>query len=354
MERFLIDVAERSIRSEIIIGRGFPEPLLPDRPTRDRTVIMTQSAAGDVATRVSDHLRGAPIFFCPEGEEAKTLMAAGKAYEWLGEMGLSRHDTLIGVGGGAVTDATGFIGGTWQRGVETVLIPTTLLGAVDAAIGGKTALNLGGKNQVGVFHLPVRVVIDLDVVEELAPALLIEGRAEAIKAGLIGDAGLVRLFDELGPEAALDEVVPRAVAVKVAVVNGDYRDEGARAVLNFGHTVGHAVEVLTPLGHGSAVAVGMMAAGGLSALRYGFDLEWLRGLLVRNELPVAAPGLSASAVLELVHRDKKRLGTEIRMVLLRDVADPVIESVSEAELLMGLGTIGIGPGNLTDFHSVSS
>lgn len=278
----------------------------------------------------------------PDRDEAKSLDVVAQVYQWLAGVQLGRHDTLIGVGGGAVTDTAGFIGATWLRGIEVVLVPTTLLAAVDAAIGGKTGINLGGKNVVGAFHLPSRVVIDLDVLDHIPPRLRLEGTAEALKVGLIGDPKLVDLYERHGLAAPLDEVVSRSVSVKVEVVGSDYREEGRRAILNLGHTIGHAIEMAAGLGHGPAVAVGMAAAGAISATRYGFDDRWLTDLLRRLGLPVSVKGVDREEVLVLIGRDKKRIAEGIRMVLLRAVGDPVIDLVSEDELLLGLESVGIG------------
>ncbi len=183
----------------------------------------------------------------PDREEAKTLEVAASVYEGLARFGLSRHDTIVGVGGGTVTDLAGYVAGTWLRGVEVVHVPTTLLAAVDASIGGKTGVNVGGKNLVGVFWHPTRVVIDVDQLARLPSFLIREGMSEAYKAGLIGDAALAGVISEHGMPAPLAEVVERAVRVKAAIVDADVREQDVRAYLNFGHTVGHAIEYASAL-----------------------------------------------------------------------------------------------------------
>lgn len=344
MERFLIKTIGHPAESEILIQRGLPDALLPERESRRKSAIFTQAGASDVARQVSDRLSGAPIMELPDREGAKSMETAQMAYDWLAALELGRYDSIVGVGGGAVTDAAGFVGATWLRGVEVALVPTTLLGAVDASIGGKTGINLAGKNLVGAFHLPSRVVIDLNVLDRLPLELRVEGTAEALKAGLVGDPALVELYERLGAAAPLDEVVPRAVAVKADVVSGDFREDGRRAILNFGHTVGHAVEIIGVMPHGHAVAVGMVAAGMVSSARYGFPHQWLKDLILALRLPVSAAGISREAVFELINRDKKRVADGVRMVLLRAIGDPVVEMVSRDELELGLGAIGIGPG----------
>lgn len=344
MERFLIKTLGRPAESEILIQRGLPDAVLPDRDSRKMAAIFTQAGAVDVARQVSRLLNGAPILELPDREGAKSMKTAQIAYEWLAGLELGRYDAIVGVGGGAVTDVVGFVGATWLRGIEVALVPTTLLGAVDASIGGKTGINLAGKNLVGAFHLPSRVVIDLDVLDRLPTKLRLEGTAEALKAGLVGDTALVQLYERHGVGAPLDEVVPRAVAVKTAVVSGDYREDGRRAILNFGHTVGHAVEIVGPMPHGYAVAVGMVAASQVSSSRYGFPHAWLKDLIVALGLPASVDGISREAVFDLINRDKKRVADGARMVLLRAIGDPVIDMVSRDELELSLEAVGIGSG----------
>lgn len=344
MERLLIKTPGRPAESEILIRRGLPEALLPRRESRGMAAIFTQAGAVEIARQVSSLVNGAPILELPDREGAKSLETAQMAYKWLAALELGRYDSIIGVGGGAVTDAAGFVGATWLRGVEVVLVPTTLLSAVDASIGGKTGINLAGKNLVGAFHLPSRVVIDLNVLDRLPPELRTEGAAEILKAGLVGDLDLVELYERHGAGAPLEEVVPRAVAVKADVVSGDFREDGRRAILNFGHTVGHAVEIIGAMPHGPAVAVGMIAAGVVSSARYGFPLGRLKDLTLALGLPVSAVGLSSEAVFELINRDKKRAAGSVRMVLLRAISDPVVEAVSREELQSALEAIGVGPG----------
>lgn len=239
-----------------------------------------------------------------------------------------------------MTDVAGFVAATWLRGVESVLVPTTLLAAVDASIGGKTGINRRGKNLVGAFWHPRLVIVDLDHLDDLPGPLRLEGAAEIVKAGFIADPVIVDAYAEDGIDADLDVVVPRAIAVKAGIVSDDFRESGRRALLNFGHTVGHAVELLGPLPHGFAVSVGMVAAGVISARRFGFDVGWLTDLLFSIGLPVAAAGVSKSAATELIARDKKRSAEGVRMVLLRDIADPVVEAVSPAEIEAALDAVG--------------
>ena len=330
--------------SEVLIGPDLPSRLLPESSDRERAVVIAQAGAMPVAHRVVDRLRSETtptLIEVPDREEAKTLGTMGMLYARLAELNLGRHDTIVGVGGGATTDVAGFAAATWLRGIECVLVPTTLLGAVDASIGGKTGINVLGKNLVGAFWHPVRVAISLDVLAALPEELLREGSAEAVKAGFIADPRLVEIFMTHGMSFPLAEVVRRAVAVKASVVSGDFREAGHRAILNFGHTIGHGIEVVCGLPHGHAVSVGMAAAAGISADRYGFDQGSVLRALERLGLPARAEHADRATVRRLISRDKKRTAAGLRMVLLRRIGDPVVEQVDDATLELGLGAIGV-------------
>lgn len=331
--------------AEVVVGRGLPDRLLPPGRGREQAALIVQPGARETADRVAARLAaevGSVVRVeVPDRDDAKTLAAVDAVYHRLAEANIGRHDTVVAVGGGATTDAAGFVAATWLRGIEAVLVPTTLLGAVDAAIGGKTGINLDGKNLVGAFWLPSRVLVDLDVLARLPAELLREGAAEAVKAGFLADPVIVEEYLRAGLDADLDVVVPRAVAVKAGVVTGDVRELGRRAVLNFGHTVGHAVEVLARLPHGHAVAVGMVAAARVSHLRYGFDEGRLGEVVDRLGLPRSVAGVDPGEALALIARDKKRTAEGVRLVLLEDVGRPVVVAVGEDELRTALAAVGV-------------
>jgi 3-dehydroquinate synthase len=332
--------------TEMVVGRGLPNPLLPARPERQRVALVTQPGATHIALDVAGRLRDeglqVEVIGIPDREEAKTLVVAESVYEALARFGLSRQDTVVGVGGGSVTDLAGFVAGTWLRGVEVVHVPTTLLAAVDAAIGGKTGVNLAGKNLVGLFWHPTRVIVDVTTLEALPTTLRREGLAEALKTGLVGDRYLFELLERDGEGASLDEVVKMAAAVKVRVVGEDERETGLRAILNFGHTIGHAVEFSSPLSHGEAVAVGMVAASRISEARLRFQgLERVTAAIEALGLPTRVEGLERARVEDLLRHDKKRDAGGLRMVLLRAPGDPVVEHVAEEEIDLGLDAIGL-------------
>jgi 3-dehydroquinate synthase len=266
----------------------------------------------------------------PDGEAAKTAAVAAEAWEQFGRLGLTRSDAVVGVGGGAVTDLAGFLAATWTRGVRVVHLPTTVLGMVDAAVGGKTGINTGaGKNLVGAFHPPAGVLADTDVLAGLPEAEFRAGMAEVVKCGLIADATILDLLtaDPTGRRDT-EELVERSVAVKAAAVGEDLFDTGVREYLNYGHTLGHAIERVEDFRwrHGEAVAVGLVFAA---------ELGVQAGRLTRAEADrhrelVAAMGLPTSyrgdwAALQAVMRlDKKARGATLRFVVLDGIGNPGI------------------------------
>ncbi len=332
--------------TELVVGEGLPDDLLPTRPGRQRVAIMTQPGATHIALEVARRLRDTglqtEVVGLPDRDEAKSLQVAQSVYEGLARFGLGRDDTVVGVGGGSVTDLAGFVAGTWLRGVEVVHVPTTLLAAVDASIGGKTGVNLAGKNLVGLYWHPSRVVVDTKALDDLPQTLRREGLAEALKAGVVGDAGLFELLASEGESASLAEVVVRSAAVKARVVGEDERERGLRTILNFGHTIGHAVEFASPLSHGESVAVGMVAAGRISERRLRFPgQERLVEAIANLGLPVDVDGLDRARVEDLLRHDKKRDADGIRMVLVRAINDPVVEHVGPEEIAVGLAAVGL-------------
>ncbi|MBN2113807.1 MAG: 3-dehydroquinate synthase [Acidimicrobiia bacterium] len=335
--------------TDVVVGRGLLSASLvvEERPGRRRAAFFCQPGEpARLSRRLARELQAAgmasAVRVLPDGEAAKTIEVAAAAYAWLAGLGLTREDTVVGVGGGALTDVAGFVAATFLRGVEAILVPTTLLGAVDAAIGGKTALNLGAKNLVGAFHHPSRVIVDADLLDGLPLDLRREGWAEALKAGLVGDPGLVAMFERDGTHTDLAEVVRRAVAVKAAIVGRDPRDHGERAHLNYGHTIGHAVEVAGGLSHGAAVAVGMVAAGRAGAELAGFAEEARqREVIASLGLPVAAPGLDGAEARRLIGQDKKRSGAGLRMVVLEVIGRPRLEMAPTATVSSALAAVGI-------------
>jgi 3-dehydroquinate synthase len=291
------------------------------------------------------------VFTLPDGEAEKTLGNYAAILDFLIERRHNRSTTIIALGGGVVGDMAGFAAATYQRGVALVQAPTTLLAQVDSSVGGKTAVNHArGKNLIGAFHQPRSVLIDTDCLATLPDRELRAGLAEVVKYGAIRDEGFLRWLEEHAEallardEEALTHAIARSCEVKADVVAADERETGLRAILNFGHTFGHAIETLTGYDeylHGEAVAMGMVLAADLSA-RLGMlplaDAQRLKALLGRCGLPVVPPpGLTPAAMLDTMAMDKKVLDARLRLVLCRELgAAYVDDSVPEDALLATL------------------
>jgi 3-dehydroquinate synthase len=281
----------------------------------------------------------------PSGEGAKDVNVLAGLWSWLAASRVSRSDCVVGIGGGATTDLAGFAAASWLRGVPVVLMPTTLLGMVDAAVGGKTAIDIPeGKNLVGAFHPPAGVLADLATLETLPRKDYVAGLAEVIKAGFIADQEILRLVSA-DPEGAgvphgphTRELVERAIAIKAQVVAADLRESGLREMLNYGHTLGHAIEKLEryTFRHGDAVAVGMVFAaevGRLAGHLSEADVALHKRLLTEVGLPIAYPRAAWPELRATMSLDKKTRGARLRMVILDGVGTPVIYDNPPEDLL---------------------
>ena len=269
----------------------------------------------------------------PDGEAAKTAEVASGLWALLGRHGFTRSDAVVAVGGGATTDLAGFVAATWLRGVGVVHVPTTLLGMVDAAVGGKTAIDTAeGKNLVGAFHPPAGVLCDLELLQSLPKAEMVSGLAEVVKTGFVADERILELV-EADPAAATDptadvvhDLVERSVRFKADVVTADLRESGVREVLNYGHTLGHAVEQVEQYRwrHGEAVAVGLVYAAELSALAGRLAAD----VVARHRSVLSAVGLPTTyagawqPVLDTMRVDKKARGAVLRFVVLDAIGRP--------------------------------
>lgn len=270
----------------------------------------------------------------PRGEAAKNLSVIERSCEWLAQSGYDRGSVVIGIGGGATTDHAGFVAAIYLRGIAFALCPTTLLAAVDASVGGKTGVDIAaGKNLVGAFHQPRVVVADLDFFDTLPEREKAAGMAEVVKAGLIGDADLFTRLEAHANKAlasdSLADAIAAAVKVKIAVVSEDERESGRRAILNFGHTVGHAIETASryQLLHGEAVGLGMLAALRLGEAK-GVTAPGLaartQAMLARLSLPVDVKSHLSAQALAHIGVDKKRRSDAVRFVFVPRPGEAVL------------------------------
>ncbi|WP_425547683.1 3-dehydroquinate synthase [Brevibacterium daeguense] len=282
----------------------------------------------------------------PDAEEAKHVQVAAFCWQILGQSDFTRSDAIVAVGGGAVTDLAGFVAATWLRGIRFVNIPTTVLGMVDAAIGGKTGINTAeGKNLVGAFHAPAGVLVDTDSLATLPENELFTGLAESVKCGFIADEQIVSLIEntpksELAQHdsPALREIIERSIRVKADVVSADFTESGRREILNYGHTLGHAIERTERYQwrHGAAVAVGMMFAAELSVMTKNLPIdvaERQRSVLEHLGLPTGYRGDKWPQLLDTMKRDKKARGSLMRFIVLEDMCRPVVLEGAESALL---------------------
>ncbi|MFZ0544204.1 MAG: 3-dehydroquinate synthase [Candidatus Promineifilaceae bacterium] len=324
-------------RYQVIVGRKLLPRLRKLAGIDGPFVIVTDTHVGRL---YADQLKtvDTPIITVPAGEYYKRLETVALLYDEFLAAGLDRQGTAVAFGGGVVGDMTGFAAASYMRGIHFVQCPTSLLAMVDASVGGKTGVDLPqGKNLVGAFKQPTAVIADLDTLQTLPPEQFAAGMAEVIKGGLIGDPAL---FEQLesnkqavhshSPAAQLRSMVVDAIRVKQEVVQADPFENGRRAVLNLGHTFGHAIEQVSSyqVSHGYGVAMGLVAAARLSAVlgHCGPDLESrIETLLLKQQLPTRIPAdLSAGDIIQAMSSDKKKAAGKIRFILIRDVGDVFI------------------------------
>ena len=342
-----IDLGER--RYDILIGVG----LLDDAaswaglPQATTALIVTNATiaplyAGRLKTALAQHYRKVLVLELPDGEAHKDWETLNRVFDALLGAGCDRKTVLFALGGGVVGDVAGFAAACYMRGVPFVQVPTTLLAQVDSSVGGKTAINHPlGKNMVGAFYQPQRVIADLDTLDSLPAREVAAGLAEVIKYGPIADDAfldwIAANLDALlaRDKAALAHAVRRSCEIKAWVVGQDEREAGLRAILNFGHTFGHAIEAGLGYGqwlHGEAVGCGMVMAADLSA-RLGLITPayalGLARLIERAGLPVRGPALGTARYLELMRLDKKAEGGEIRFVVIESPGRAAVRAASD-------------------------
>ncbi|GAA2925738.1 3-dehydroquinate synthase [Microbacterium luteolum] len=281
----------------------------------------------------------------PDAEQGKRIEVAAFCWQVMGQADFTRSDAVIGYGGGAVTDLAGFVAATWLRGVQLVQVPTTVLGLVDAAVGGKTGINTAeGKNLVGAFWAPTAVIGDLDELGSLSPNEATAGFAEVVKAGFIWAPEILDII-EADPARAVDttteefrRAVELAIDMKAKVVSDDFREAGLREILNYGHTLGHAIEHAERYKwrHGAAVSIGMLYAAELSRLAGRLSdaaAERHRTILESLGLPTSYRAGAWPQLLATMQRDKKSRGGMLRFILLDDIAKPTVLQAPDESLL---------------------
>jgi len=318
----------------IFIGSGLlgrPELLTPFVDGRDCLIVSNETVAPVYIEPLKAMLGNnrVEVLLLPDGEVAKTLETLQRVVDFLVEHRFARDSVLIALGGGVIGDIGGFASAVYQRGIDFIQIPTTLLAQVDSSVGGKTGVNHpGGKNLIGAFHQPRCVLSDTDTLRTLPPRQLSAGLAEVVKYGVIADADFLGWLEQQAQQlldqqpAALDFAIQRSCEIKARIVGRDERERGLRAILNFGHTFGHAIERCAGYGewlHGEAVAAGMCMAAAFSE-RLGRSnaahTRRIRRLLGRLNLPVEPPPLDPREFLSAMALDKKVINSEIRLVLL--------------------------------------
>lgn len=350
----------------VTIGRGLLPEVIKACGKSHRVAIIHQPPLAETAKVLRDELEAAGYeshrIEIPDAENGKDLAVAGYCWDVLGQIGLGRRDTIIGLGGGAATDLAGFIAATWMRGVGVVHVPTTLLGMVDAAVGGKTGINTdAGKNLVGVFHEPAAVLVDTATLETVPHNELVSGMAEVIKCGFIADPEILDIIERDPDEAlnpkgeAMVELIRRSVQVKADVVGKDLKESDLREILNYGHTLGHAIERRESYRwrHGAAVAVGMVFVAELARLAGRLDdatADRHASILKLVGLPVGYDDGAFSRLLELMQGDKKNHSGMLRFVVLNGLAspsrlegpDPTLMAAAYAAISEGHGGSGGG------------
>ncbi|MEE9165954.1 MAG: 3-dehydroquinate synthase [Candidatus Neomarinimicrobiota bacterium] len=323
-----------------------------------RWVVITQRSVKDmcdgtlIKTLASAGVRASTIVI-PEGENAKSLSQVESMYQQLTELDCDRSTLLVAFGGGVVGDITGFLAATYLRGVDYVQVPTTLLAMIDSAIGGKTGVNLPqGKNLVGAFYQPEGVVIDPNLVESLPHREMVSAMAEMLKYGAIRDRNFFdRVSENLDSivlredDTMLTEAIARCCEIKAEVVSRDEQEKDLRRILNFGHTIGHALETTMGFGvlkHGEAVAYGMILAGSISRdLGHLSDEDFYHLESAVRKLPLPELGeIDSSSLLETVKRDKKAKGGKLHFVLLQGLGHAIIsDQVVDRHIIRALASL---------------
>ncbi len=329
MEQLHLNIENRL--TSVVIGRNLVSNL---NSFKERKLILLVDAY--VLRLYSDLFISYNCISIPSGEKYKTLSFVESVHRELVKSEIDRSSLIVGVGGGLVTDIAGFIAATYMRGIDVGFISSTLLGQVDASIGGKNGVNLDGyKNMIGTFTQPLFVWCDLALLDTLDKKELLSGLSEVVKYGAIRDKDLFNYIDKYSEKissldsASMEHIVNVSAKIKIDIVESDVREKGDRKVLNFGHTFGHAIEKQTGILHGEAVSIGMVMAANIS-VKLGYLSEneavKLKKILIKLGLPVNTE-VSAEDIFETLLKDKKRQGEKIHFVLLRELGEAVVHEI---------------------------
>lgn len=335
---------------EVRVGRGILGSIaevLGDRV--NKVLIVHTPTVGRVADELREQLQQSfsqvLLAEVPDAEDAKRIEVAAFCWQILGQADFTRTDAIIGLGGGAVTDLAGFVASTWLRGVKLIQVPTTVLGMVDAAVGGKTGINTSeGKNLVGTFYAPHAVICDLQLLDTLSKNEILAGFAEVAKCGFIAEP---EILDTIESDVALAtdphsaefrRLIELSIVVKARVVSEDFREDGLREILNYGHTLGHAIEHAERYQwrHGVAISIGMVFAAELGRMAGQLSdavVDRHRRIFMLLGLPLNYPAARWPQLLETMQRDKKARAGMLRFIVLDDIAKPrVLAGVDESVL----------------------
>ena len=331
---------------EVVIDIDWQKALEPYLVNRGQVAVIVSEAMRDRIIGLPETEAQIHIFTVPDSEAGKSFETYQKVLDWLGAAGFTRNDLIVAVGGGAVTDLSGFVASSWLRGIDWVAVPTTLAAMVDAAVGGKTGINSEyGKNLIGSFYSPISVLVDLSWLETLSDRDFAAGLAEVLKSGFIVDGQIVELLKgkelaEIRADATLTlELISRTVAVKAKVVSGDFKESFDREILNYGHTLGHAIELHSryALRHGECVSIGLVFAANL-AKQIGILSDEVTSLhqeiLGNLGLPVTYESRHWSELRANMAIDKKSRSGTLRFVAISEIGKTLrIEGPSESDLL---------------------
>lgn len=331
----------------VLIGCRWQDELVGLMKNRARVALVVSHHMRSRIGTVEAGTTNLHVFEIPDGESGKDAATLESLWQRLGASGFTRSDLVVAIGGGATTDVAGFAAATWLRGIDWIAIPTTLAGMVDAAVGGKTGMNSSlGKNLIGAFHSPIAVLVDTKWLETLSDRDFAAGLAEVVKCGFIADREILSLLSDKSlaevrtTEKLTEELILRSIQIKAKVVGSDFKEGYAREVLNYGHTLGHAIELHSKfsLRHGEAVAVGLVFAAELAHLKGILSEELValhRSILNRLGLPTTYPASAWEELVPLLALDKKARGQSVRFVAISEIGEPLrLEGVASSELMM--------------------